>query len=108
MPRARHVSPAPIVAALLVLDVSGTARAASETEGRHALWRDCLTRNFQIEAALTERDLAADAAFRACRGAEDAYLAALAGSPLLDEDDVARARPLLAGRIRAWLVGSRG
>jgi isoaspartyl peptidase/L-asparaginase-like protein (Ntn-hydrolase superfamily) len=108
MPRARHVSPAPLVAALLILGASGTARAASETEGRHALWRDCLSRNFRIQAALTGRDSAADAAFQACRSAEDAYLDALAGSPLLADDDIARARPLLAGRIRAWLVGSRG
>ncbi|MCJ2092509.1 hypothetical protein MKK67_08355 [Methylobacterium sp. J-072] len=75
---------------------------------RHGGWRDCLSRNFRIQAALTDPDLAADAAFRACRGAEDAYLAALARSPLLDDDDIARARPMLAGRIRAWLVGSRG
>jgi hypothetical protein len=108
MPRARHVSPALLLAALLVLNVCGAAWAASETEGRHSDWRDCLSRNYRIQAALTARDLAADAAFQACRGAEDAYLAALAGSPLLDDDDVARARPLLAGRIRAWLVGSPG
>ncbi|SFL29476.1 hypothetical protein [Methylobacterium pseudosasicola] len=88
--------------------VSGPVRADSETEMRHGGWRDCLSRNFRIQAALTDPDLAADAAFRACRGAEEAYLAALARSPLLDDDDIARARPMLAGRIRAWLVGSRG
>jgi hypothetical protein len=108
MPRARHVSPAPLLAALLLVAASGAARATGETEIRHAAWRDCVGRNFRIQAALTERDLAFDAAFRACRSAEEAYLAALAGSPLLDDDDVARARPLLAGRIRAWLVGDRG
>lgn len=108
MPPVRPVSPLLIVAALLIASGTGPARAASDTEMRHEIWRDCLSRNFRIQAALTERDLAADAALRACRGPEDAYLAALTASPLLDEEDVARARPLLAGRIRAWLVGSRG
>ncbi|MCJ2058557.1 hypothetical protein MKL09_18640 [Methylobacterium sp. J-048] len=105
------MSPASLASPLLLatmLLVSGPARAAGETEVRHESWRVCLSRNFQIQAALTDPDLAADAAFQACRGAEDAYLAALARSPLLDDDDVARARPRLAGRIRAWLVGSRG
>ncbi|MDF2601776.1 MAG: hypothetical protein K0Q54_4599 [Methylobacterium brachiatum] len=95
-----------LLAALLL--VTGPARAGSETEMRHGSWRECLSRNFQIQAALTDPDPAADAAFRACRAAEEAYLAALARSPLLDDDDVARARPMLAGRIRAWLVSSRG
>ena len=108
MPRARHVMPAPLLAIVLVAAAWGTARAPSETELRHAAWRDCVSRNFGIQAALTDRDLAVDAAFRACRSAEDAYLATLADSPLLDGDDVIRARPLLAGRIRAWLVGDRG
>ena len=108
MPRTRYQAPALLLAALLVVAAAGPARAASETESRHAAWRDCLSRNFEIQAALTKLDLAADAALRACRGAEEAYLTALAGSPLLDDTDVARARPLLAGRIRAWLVGDRG
>ncbi|MEE7438554.1 hypothetical protein [Methylobacterium oryzae] len=108
MPRARHVTPVPLLAVVLVAAACGTARAASETEARHAAWRDCVSRNFRIQAALTDRDLAADAAFRACRTTEDAYLATLAASPLLDDEDVGRARPLLAGRMRAWLVGNRG
>ncbi|SEN70753.1 hypothetical protein SAMN02799625_01775 [Methylobacterium sp. UNC300MFChir4.1] len=108
MPRARHVTPLPLLAVVLVAAACGTARAASETEARHAAWRDCVSRNFRIQAALTDRDLAADAAFRACRTAEDAYLATLAASPLLDDEDIGRARPLLAGRMRAWLVGNRG
>ena len=108
MPRARHQSPALLLVALLVVGAAGSAGAASETENRHGAWRDCLSRNFEIQGTLTEPDLAADAAFRACRGAEEAYLTTLAGSPLLDDADVARARPLLAGRIRAWLVGDRG
>ena len=108
MPRARPLSPALLLAPLLILGATDPVRAASETESRHAVWRDCLSRNFGIQAALTERDLAADAAFRTCRSAEEAYLTALTNSPLLDDDDVARARPLLAGRARAWLVGGRG
>ena len=108
MPRARHLSPVLFLAPLLIAGSIGSGRAGSETESRHAVWRDCLSRNFRIQAALTERDLAADAAFRTCRSAEEAYLAALTNSPLLDHDDVARARPLLAGRAGAWRVGSRG
>lgn len=108
MPEARHLPPVLSCAALLVTVACGPARAGGEAETRHDLWRDCLSRNFQIQATLTERDLAADAAFRACRGPEDAYLSALAGSPLLADEDVVRARPLLAGRIRAWLIGGRG
>ena len=73
----------------------------------HETWRDCLSRNFRIQAVLTERDLAADAAFIACRGPPEAYLTALASSPLLDDADVARP-PLVAGRIRAWLIGRSG
>lgn len=108
MPPARRVWPPALLAAILIVGPACAARADDTAAARHALWRDCLSRNFGIQAALTERDLAADAAFRACRGAEEAYLAALAGSPLLDDDDLARARPMLASRFRAWLVGSRG
>lgn len=106
MPPARLSSP--VLAVLLLVTLSGPARASGEAATRHAIWRDCLARNFQIQSVLSTRDLAADAAFQACRVPEDAYLAALSGSPLLDDDDVARARPLLAGRIRAWLIGDRG
>ena len=107
MPPARHVTPILSLAALLVAGC-GAARAGGEAAMRHDLWRDCLDRNFQIQAVLTERELAADAAFRACRDTEDAYLSALATSPLLADDDVVRARPMLAGRFRAWLIGGRG
>lgn len=103
--------PASLISPVLfaaMLFASGPVQAGGETELRHTGWRECLSRNFRIQAALTEPDLAADSAFRACRSAEDAYLAALAGSPLLDGDDVARARPMLAGRVRAWLISSRG
>ncbi|MCJ2136834.1 hypothetical protein MKK69_22745 [Methylobacterium sp. J-026] len=108
MPPARHILPVPIAVAMLVLGLSctaGAAGAAGETATRHTIWRDCLARNFRIHAALTARDRAADAAFRACRTPESAYLDALAGSPLLDDEDVTHARPLLAGRLRAWLIG---
>lgn len=108
MPPARRVSPLPFRVAILLAGLSGPAWASGETATRHEIWRDCLARNFRIQAALTARDLAADAAFQACREPEDAYLAALTGSPLLDDEDVVRARPLLAGRIRAWLIGTRG
>lgn len=105
------MSPASLISPVLVaamLLASGPVQAGGETEMRHTGWRECLSRNFRIQAALTDPDLAADSAFRACRSAEDAYLAALAGSPLLDGDDVTRARPMLAGRVRAWLISSRG
>ncbi|MCJ2052140.1 hypothetical protein [Methylobacterium sp. J-070] len=108
MPPARPVSPVLPLAALLLVCASCTARADDAAASRHQDWRSCLSRNFRIEAALSGPDRAADAAFKACRAPEDAYLAALAGSPLLDDEDVDRARPLLAGRIRAWLIGGRG
>ena len=82
-------------AALLTLLLCAPA-SAGEAETLHGSWRACLSRNFALQSAITGRDLAADNAFHACRSAEDAYLAALAASPLLDEDDLARARPALA------------
>ncbi|SDA35428.1 hypothetical protein SAMN02799622_06090 [Methylobacterium sp. UNC378MF] len=108
MSRARQLSPALFLGTMLIVGAAGRAQAADATATRHEIWRDCLSRNFRIQAVLTERDLAADAAFLACRGSEEAYLTALAGSPLLDETDIARARPLVAGRFRAWLVGRNG
>lgn len=107
MPPTRRVWPTARLAGILILGAACAAEAG-ETEARHTQWRACLRRTFGIQAALAGRDLAADAAFQACRGAEQAYITALAGSPLLDDDDVARARPLLAGRTRAWLVGGSG
>ena len=104
MSPAARVSPLLLATMLLV----GPARAAGEAETRQEIWRGCLSRTFAIQAALTDRNLAADTAFHTCRSAEEAYLAALARSPLLDDDDVARARPMLAGRVRSWLVGGRG
>ena len=108
MPQARFVAPVPFLMAVLLVAIAGPAQADAGAATRHTIWRDCLARNFKVQAALTARDLAADAAFQACRAPEEAYLAALTGSPLLDEEDVARARPLLAGRIRAWLISNPG
>lgn len=95
------------LAALVLIGTASSQAAAGDAEMRQDSWRGCLRRHFALQASLTGRDLAADAAFHACRDAEDAYLAALSASPLLDIDDVARARPALSGRVRAWLVGNR-
>ncbi|SDN60186.1 hypothetical protein SAMN05216360_109252 [Methylobacterium phyllostachyos] len=108
MPQARLVSTTPFLMAVLLVANACPARADGEAAMRHAVWRDCLARNFRVQVTLTARDLAADAAFRACRDPEAAYLAALTGSPLLDDEDVARARPLLAGRNRTWLISNPG
>lgn len=108
MPQARLVSPVPFLMAVLLVATVCPAQADSGAATRHAIWRDCLARNFRVQVELTARELAADAAFRACRAPEAAYLAALSGSPLLDDEDIARARPLLAGRIRAWLISNPG
>ncbi|MEL6060894.1 MULTISPECIES: hypothetical protein [unclassified Methylobacterium] len=108
MPQARFVSPVPLLTAVVLIAIACPARADAGAATRHAIWRDCLTRNFKVQAALTARDLAADAAFQACRAPEEAYLAALMASPLLDGEDIARAKPLLAGRIRAWLISNPG
>ena len=96
-----------VLAALLLIGAASPQAAAGDAGIRQDAWRGCLRRHFALHASLTGRDPAADAAFHACRDAEDAYLAALSASPWLDADDVARARPALAGRIRAWLVGRR-
>lgn len=80
------------------------AGAAAEL---HGAWRVCLHRSFGLQASLSGRMPAADAALRACRDAEEAYLAALSASPLLDGDDVARVRPALLMRARDWLLGRR-
>jgi len=77
---------------------------AGEAGVRYAAWNGCLSRSFASQAALTGRAIAADAALRDCREAEDAYLAALSTSPLLDGDDIARVRPALLTRARASLI----
>ena len=96
-----------LVALGLVAALAGLGCApamAGEAADRHAAWQGCLSRNFSVQAAMTGRTLAADAALRNCRGAETAYLTALSASPLLDPEDVARARPALLVRARNGLV----
>ncbi len=94
------------LAGSLVLALAGAAQAGDA--GRHyASWRGCLDRNFALQAALTSRTLAADAALRVCRETEAAYLAALAASPMLDAEEADQARPALMARARGWLLGRR-
>ncbi|MDR7035608.1 MULTISPECIES: hypothetical protein [Methylobacterium] len=81
---------------------------AGDAADRHQAWQGCLHRSFTVQAALTSRTLAADAALRACKDAEAAYLSALGTSPLLDGDDVARVRPALLLRARGWLLRRNG
>lgn len=73
----------------------------------HAAWQGCLNRNFGLQSVLTSRSLAADSALKACRDREDAYLAALSVSPLVDGEDVARVRPVLLDRARDRLLGQK-
>jgi len=91
------------LAALAVAFIPGSV-LAGDAAGAHQTWRECLGHAYLTGAAYTGRDLAADAAIRACRGEETAYLAALSTSPLLDEDDMAQARPQLIARARAQLL----
>ncbi len=98
----RHIS----LAGSLLLCLAGTA-AAGEAGQHYASWRGCLDRNFSLQAALTSRTLAADAALRICRETEIAYLAALSASPMLDADEADQARPALLARARGWLLGRR-
>lgn len=95
----------PILAVLgLALFAAGAARAESPVGAQHAAWKSCLHETFALQAALSGRSLAADTALRDCRGAEAAYLDALAASPLVDDADVARVRPALLARARGWLL----
>ncbi|KQP42437.1 hypothetical protein ASF49_00840 [Methylobacterium sp. Leaf104] len=91
-------------ALLLAFVASAAAQEAPTVTERHASWRACLNRNFALEVALSSRVIAADAALRACRPSEQAYLTALSASPLVDGDDVARVRPALLLRARGWLL----
>ncbi|WP_091970324.1 hypothetical protein [Methylobacterium gossipiicola] len=81
----------------------GFARAG-EAADLHAAWRGCLQRSFAAQAAQTSRADAVEASLRACRTREAAYLAALSTSPLLDDEDVARARPALIQKAKGWLL----
>ncbi len=81
--------------ALLCVMLSAPPASAGEVPGvadRHAAWRGCLHRNFALQAAVSSRVIAADEALRTCRPSEQAYLAALSTSPLVDDADVARVR----------------
>lgn len=84
-----------------------SAREA-DVGGLHQAWRGCLNRNFGLQAVLTSRTLAAEAALKSCRLSEGAYLAALSTSPLVDGEDVARVRPALLQRAKGWLLGQSG
>lgn len=101
-PAKRPVVTGALAASLAIL--SAQACLAGEAAERYAAWQGCLSRSFGVQAAMTGRTLAADAALRQCRTAEAAYLAALSASPLLDPEDVARARPALLVRARNGLV----
>ena len=101
----RDFLPATAAPTLLVLLVaSAAAQEASSVAERHIAWRACLNRNFVLEVALTSRVIAADAALRTCRPSEQAYLAALAASPLVDGDEGAQVRPALRQRARGGLL----
>ena len=92
---------------LLCVILSAPLAQAEDRPGvadRHGAWRACLHRNFALQAALSSRVIAADAALRTCRPSEQAYLAALSTSPLVDDEDVARVRPALLLRAKGWLL----
>ena len=94
----------PLLLAAAILAVQTGAAQAGEVAERHSEWRGCLHRTFAFQAALTGRATAADLTLKACRRREEAYLAALASSPLVDGEDVARVRPALLQRARDWLL----
>jgi len=91
-------------AAAIMVALTAAPVLAGDAASAHSSWSHCLGRAYVEGAAFTGRDLAADAALRACRGEENAYLTALANSPLLDADDIAQARPDLVARARAALL----
>ncbi|KQP88280.1 MULTISPECIES: hypothetical protein [unclassified Methylobacterium] len=94
----------PTALLLLLMMSSAVAQDGAAVPDRHAAWRSCLQRNFALQAAIASRIIAADAALRTCRQSEQAYLAALSVSPLVDGDDVARVRPALLLRAKDWLL----
>lgn len=94
-----------LVASVAVASLYVGATQAGEVAERHSEWRGCLHRTFAFQAALTGRAMAADITLKTCRLREEAYLAALASSPLVDGEDVARVRPALLQRARDWLIG---
>lgn len=96
-----------LAAFLVAVTFANEARAGTPVEFRHQAWRSCLASAFTLRATLASPLLAADAALGECRENETAYLAALSASPLVDEDDVARARPTLLVRAKTWLLTGR-
>ncbi|MGA4554903.1 hypothetical protein [Methylorubrum aminovorans] len=91
----------------LALLAAVPARAESPEGARHAAWQSCLDEAFSEQVRTTSRSFAATKAVTTCRDREEAYLGALAGSPLLDDKDVARIRPALIARARDRLMGER-
>ncbi|WP_232627939.1 hypothetical protein [Methylobacterium sp. Leaf118] len=81
------------------------AQAESVAVTRHAAWQACLDEAFADQARTMSRSYAATKAVATCREPENAYLAALSTSPLLDGEDVARIRPDLVARARSRLIG---
>ncbi len=104
---AAHLFPAraALIAASLVGLIPGGAMAGDAATAHHS-WQACLGQAYVTGASYTGRDLAADAALRACRGEESAYLTALSASPLLDAEDIAQARPELVARARTQLLAT--
>lgn len=102
-----NVKAATLAALLVTGALVNETRAGTPVEFRHQAWRSCLVSAFTLRAALASPMLAADAAFGECRENETAYLAALSASPLVDEDDVARAKPALLARAKTWLLTNR-
>ncbi len=97
----------PAAAAIaLALSHAAAAETQSPTANLHSAWQSCLRDAFSLKASLSSPSLAADAALRECRRSETAYLDTLSLSPLLDEEDVAKARPALVARARLWLIGA--
>lgn len=93
----------PVLALLAALP----ARAESPEGVRHAAWQACLDEAFAEQIRTTSRSFAATKAVSTCRDREEAYLGVLAGSPLLDGEDVTRIRPALVARARDRLMGER-
>lgn len=93
-----------LLAALAFLSAA-PARAESVERARHAAWQACLDEAFADQARTTSRSFAATRAVSTCREPEEAYLAALSVSPMLDGEDVARIRPELVARARERLIG---
>lgn len=91
--------------ALLAVLAAAPARADESAGARHAAWQSCLDLSFAEQARTTSRGYAATRAVSNCREPEEAYLAALSASPMLDGEDVARIRPALIARARERLIG---